>query len=50
VAHECIDARGGLQFIRAGTPADLPRPSVTPVEVKSRLMQHIGAPSGIHLR
>jgi phosphonopyruvate decarboxylase len=27
-------------FIRAGTPEGLPRPSVTPVDVKSRLMQH----------
>jgi phosphonopyruvate decarboxylase len=26
--------------IRAGTPQDLPRPSISPVEVKSRLMQH----------
>ena len=25
---------------RPGSPADLPRPSVTPVDVKSRLMQH----------
>ena len=25
---------------RPGSPADLPRPSITPVEVKSRLMQH----------
>ncbi len=28
---------------RTGTPADLPRPSTGPVEVKQRLMQHIGA-------
>ncbi|HTB90944.1 MAG TPA: phosphonopyruvate decarboxylase [Steroidobacteraceae bacterium] len=35
-------------FIRSGTPSDLPRPSVTPVEVKTRLMRHIGAPSGVH--
>jgi phosphonopyruvate decarboxylase len=35
-------------FIRPGTPSDLPRPSVTPVAVKTRLMQHIGAPSGVH--
>jgi phosphonopyruvate decarboxylase len=27
-------------LIRAGTPADLPRPSISPVEVKTRLMQH----------
>jgi phosphonopyruvate decarboxylase len=30
-------------FIRAGTPDNLPRPSITPVEVKARLMRHIGA-------
>jgi phosphonopyruvate decarboxylase len=35
-------------FIRPGTPDDLPRPSVTPAAVKTRLMQHIGAPSGVH--
>lgn len=28
---------------RPGSPADLPRPSITPVEVKSRLMRHFGA-------
>jgi phosphonopyruvate decarboxylase len=27
---------------RAGTPSDLPRPSISPVEVKQRLMRHIG--------
>jgi phosphonopyruvate decarboxylase len=36
--------RAGPRFarlmIRAGTPHDLPRPSVTPVEVKTRLMRH----------
>ena len=41
---------GGARFarlrIRAGTPDNLPRPSMTPVEVKSRLMRHIGARSG----
>jgi phosphonopyruvate decarboxylase len=35
-------------LIRAGTPHDLPRPSISPVEVKKRLMQHfhpaVGAP------
>ena len=39
-------ARFARLFIRAGTPSDLPRPAVTPVEVKTRLMQHIGAPAG----
>jgi phosphonopyruvate decarboxylase len=41
-------ARFARLFIRSGTPADLPRPSVTPVEVKMRLMQHIGTPRGVH--
>jgi phosphonopyruvate decarboxylase len=41
-------ARFARLFIRSGTPADLPRPSVTPVEVKTRLMRHIGAPRGVH--
>ena len=27
-------------WIRTGTPADLPRPSISPVEVKSRFMRH----------
>jgi phosphonopyruvate decarboxylase len=32
---------------RTGTPRDLPRPSVTPVEVKARLMQHFGVAAGV---
>jgi phosphonopyruvate decarboxylase len=39
-------ARFARLFIRPGTRTDLPRPSVTPVEVKTRLMQHIGALRG----
>jgi phosphonopyruvate decarboxylase len=39
-------AQNGPRFAclltRTGTPADLPRPSTGPVEVKQRLMQHIG--------
>ena len=31
---------------RPGSPADLPRPTITPVDVKSRLMQHFGPPVG----
>jgi phosphonopyruvate decarboxylase len=27
---------------RPGTPADLPRPAITPVDVKTRMMQHFG--------
>jgi phosphonopyruvate decarboxylase len=41
-------ARFARLFIRSGTPSDLPRPAVTPVDVKTRLMQHIGAPGGVH--
>lgn len=32
--------------IRAGTPDGLPRPSITPVEVKDRLMKHIDSRTG----
>jgi len=32
---------------RAGTPDGLPRPSVTPIDVKTRLMQHFGASAGV---
>jgi phosphonopyruvate decarboxylase len=32
--------------IRPGTPHDLPRPSLTPVEVRARLMRHFAAPGG----
>ena len=32
---------------RPGSPADLPRPTLTPVDVKSRLMQHFGPPAGV---
>jgi phosphonopyruvate decarboxylase len=43
---------GGARFarllIRAGTRGDLPRPSMTPVEVKTRLMGHIGVRAGTH--
>ena len=31
---------------RPGTPADLPRPAITPVDVKTRMMQHFGHPAG----
>jgi phosphonopyruvate decarboxylase len=43
-------ATDGPRFARirisAGTPADLPRPSITPVEVKERLMKHIAIRQG----
>jgi phosphonopyruvate decarboxylase len=32
---------------RTGTPADLPRPSLTPVDVKNRLMRHFQPPAGV---
>jgi len=32
---------------RAGTPEGLPRPAVTPVDVKTRLMQHFGSSAGV---
>lgn len=41
----------GPRFLRLlthpGSPHDLPRPSMTPVEVKRRLMQHFPAPAGV---
>jgi phosphonopyruvate decarboxylase len=40
-------ARFARLFIRPGTRTDLPRPSITPAEVKTRLMRHIGAPAGV---
>jgi phosphonopyruvate decarboxylase len=32
---------------RTGTPRDLPRPSITPVEVKTRLMRHFDRAAGV---
>ncbi|MDN7671489.1 phosphonopyruvate decarboxylase [Burkholderia oklahomensis] len=46
-AGEQAAQRGGAHFarlaIRTGAPDGLPRPTVTPVDVKARLMRHIGA-------
>jgi phosphonopyruvate decarboxylase len=39
-------ARFARLAIRPGAPSDLPRPSMTPADVKSRLMRHIGARPG----
>jgi phosphonopyruvate decarboxylase len=39
-------ARFARLLIRAGTPDDLPRPAMTPVDVKTRLMRHLGTRSG----
>ena len=33
---------------RTGTPRDLPRPSISPIEVKTRLMRHFGRGAEIH--
>ncbi|MGN6317007.1 phosphonopyruvate decarboxylase [Trinickia sp.] len=45
--QSAVDARSGPRFarlaIRRGTPDGLPRPTITPAEVKVRLMRHIGA-------
>jgi phosphonopyruvate decarboxylase len=34
-------------FTRPGSPDGLPRPSVTPIDVRTRLMQHFGPPAGV---
>ena len=39
-------ARFARLLTRPWSPADLPRPSLTPVDVKTRLMQHFGSYSG----
>lgn len=41
-------ARFARLLIRAGTPSELPRPSISPVDVKNRLMLHIGSPGSVH--
>jgi phosphonopyruvate decarboxylase len=41
-------ARFARLLIRAGTPSGLPRPTISPVDVKSRLMQHIGGAGSVH--
>jgi phosphonopyruvate decarboxylase len=40
------DSTGGQATVSAGTPDNLPRPSITPVDVKTRLMQHFGSSTG----
>jgi phosphonopyruvate decarboxylase len=43
---------GGPRFARlmtrTGTPSDLPRPSIAPIEVKTRLMRHFERGAGVH--
>ena len=45
-----MPAADGTRFARLltrpGSPANLPRPSITPVDVKTRLMQHFGSATG----
>ncbi|MGB6353677.1 MAG: phosphonopyruvate decarboxylase [Steroidobacteraceae bacterium] len=41
-------ARFARLLIRGGTPRDLPRPSITPAEVKTRLMRHFDHGVGLH--
>jgi len=40
-------ARFARLLTRPGSPKDLPRPSITPVDVKTRLMQHFGSSTGV---
>jgi phosphonopyruvate decarboxylase len=52
LAAPALDGAGlGSHFarlsIRAGTPDGLPRPTITPVDVKLRLMRHIGSDQGV---
>jgi phosphonopyruvate decarboxylase len=41
-------ARFARLLISAGTPADLPRPSAGPIDVKTRLMRHFRPSVGVH--
>jgi phosphonopyruvate decarboxylase len=41
-------ARFASLRIRTGTPRDLPRPALTPTDVRQRLMRHIGAAGDRH--
>jgi phosphonopyruvate decarboxylase len=40
-------ARFARLLTRPGSPADLPRPSITPIDVRTRLMQHFGSSRGV---
>ena len=44
-------AKDGTRFVRVsirrGTPDGLPRPTITPPDVKTRLMRHIGTAQGV---
>jgi phosphonopyruvate decarboxylase len=41
-------ARFARLLIAAGTPADLPRPSAGPIDIKTRLMRHFRPSAGVH--
>ena len=45
-------ALDGPRFVRlaikSGTPSDLPRPTISPADVKTRLMRHIGVHEQVH--
>jgi phosphonopyruvate decarboxylase len=41
-------ARFARLLISAGTPADLPRPSAGPIDIKTRLMRHFRPSVGVH--
>ena len=41
-------ARFARLLTRPGSPADLPRPSITPADVKRRLMQHFSLRNGAY--
>ncbi len=45
-APQLHGSRFARLLIRAGTPNDLPRPSLSPVDVKIRLMRHLTAATG----
>jgi phosphonopyruvate decarboxylase len=47
-APQLSAARFARLLISAGTPADLPRPSAGPVDVKTRLMRHFRPSVGVH--
>jgi phosphonopyruvate decarboxylase len=45
-ARHLDGARFARLLTRPGSPASLPRPAITPVDVKTRLMQHFGSFTG----
>jgi phosphonopyruvate decarboxylase len=47
-APRLAGARFARLLISAGTPADLPRPSAGPIDIKTRLMRHFRPSIGVH--